>query len=780
MKLKRILSMAIIFCIITAFPHFVSAEYATRGDVADFLLNAASYYNPSVVRSDIIKGYEDGLLHEDWSVTRAEALVMLKRAFKSLPEPLGHNKRTSLTADDFYDVPIWAKGELENVFDAGIVAGTDKNVFSPNDNVTMQQMELFVKRVYALFGENPADDFYAAANKEILENAQIPYGEYIQGTLYDMQTVASTSLDEIIKEMLSKSHRKGSPEQKMTDLYKCVMDTNAIGKNSLSPIKPYLEKIDNVKNIRELSQVSLELQKELCVSPFIGFGLTVDFNDSSKYMLYFSSFTPLMNKEVYSGDDAIQGEYISFLEKLFKVSGEERKAAEKNARSYFEFEKSLAENMLDSQQMNDVNKINNIYSFNKLQAMFPDYDLEEVLSSFYLKKENDVMVFDVNLVKDFSDIYNESNIDILKISAKISVLSVWGTILDADIENALDRLENILFGTDGSYTREQKATIVLQNVMPEYLGELYVKHCFDEKSKKDVIKLVTDIKDIFKKRIKELSWMSDATKEKAIKKLDLMKIQIGYPDSFSSYIDNVQILSPKEGGTYFSNMLLINKEAVKRDAALQYAKVDYSQWPISTYTVNAGYNLTGNSITFPAAILQSPIYDKNASYEENLGGIGYIIAHEMTHAFDSNGALFDENGNMTSWWLESDYNEFERLCTQVEAFYDGYESVPAIRVDGGLTLSENVADLGAAMCIMQLAKEKNALDYNAIFTAMANTFATTYTREYAKFASMHDVHADAKARINCVVVNLDEFYTTYNVGENDGMYVAPKDRIKIW
>ena len=202
MKLRRILALFLILCMVSVLPAYAENDYATRGEVADFLLTAADFYNPGVVKSDIIKGYADGSLHEEWSVTRAEALVMLKRAFGEFPELTGHNARMALTSEDFNDIPAWAEQELKDVFDSGIVAGTSANTFSPNNNVTMQQMELFVKRVYALYGTNPKDDFYAAVNKETLENMEIPYGEFIHGTIYDMQTNASTQLDGIISNIL--------------------------------------------------------------------------------------------------------------------------------------------------------------------------------------------------------------------------------------------------------------------------------------------------------------------------------------------------------------------------------------------------------------------------------------------------------------------------------------------------------------------------------------------------------------------------------------------------
>ena len=198
------------------------------------------------------------------------------------------------------------------------------------------------------------------------------------------------------------------------------------------------------------------------------------------------------------------------------------------------------------------------------------------------------------------------------------------------------------------------------------------------------------------------------------------------------------------------------------------------------FTVNACYSPQQNDITFPAAILQAPMYDVNASYEQNLGGIGYVIAHEITHAFDNNGAKFDENGNAADWWTEEDYAAFQQLCQEMIDFYDGEEGVPGIPMNGTLTLSENVADQGAAACITEIVAGLENPDFETLYKSMANSWAATASREYCQYAAQADVHSTEKLRVNRVVVNCDEFYETFDIQEGDGMWVAPEDRVRIW
>ena len=201
---------------------------------------------------------------------------------------------------------------------------------------------------------------------------------------------------------------------------------------------------------------------------------------------------------------------------------------------------------------------------------------------------------------------------------------------------------------------------------------------------------------------------------------------------------------------------------------------------MAAYTVNACYVPANNEIVFPAGILQAPLYDVNASREQNLGGIGYVIAHEITHAFDNNGAKFDKNGNAADWWTEEDYAAFQRLCDEVVAYYDGVEAAPGISCSGALTLSENIADLGAAQCILEAAQREDNPDLETLFRSVANTWCSTMPRDTAAYYATLDVHAPDKLRVNRVLQSLDEFYTTFEITEGDGMWLAPENRVSIW
>lgn len=780
MKSKRLITAILTAAMLLGNTAFASDMYATRGEVADMLLLAADDYNPSVKRTDIIKGYGgDGELHEDWNINRAEALVMLSRAFGTLPELTGHNARVALKSGDFTDIPDWARQELQPVFDAGIAAGTAGGIFSPSDDVTKEQMNLFIQRVYALYGTNEKDDFYAAVNKNVLNTLEIKPGRVLAGTLFDLEDESTAQVNEIIKEITSGKWEKGTKEQKIADLYNNILDIESRNRIGVEPIVPYLEMIDKANNVTELINTQYTLMEKLYCAPFTAFSLTVDFKDSTRYIPVFGVYNPNMTKDFYlSGTDAQKAAYIKYLKTVMELAGED--VTDAQLEEFYNFEKRLAEKMLNTEDMGDVDKFYNTYTLDEIQALFPSVDSEKLLSSSGIQKEDKFLITDVGLTEELAQLLNDENIEVLKTAAKLTVILSYGTTLNTEFVDASNVFNQEFLGISGTYSDEERATIIVSSVMPDYIGEIYAEKYFTEEAKQEVLKMVQDIISVYKRRIGNLTWMSDETKEKAIRKLDTMKIKIGYPDNWDTYLDDVQIDSVSDGGSYFENMLSVAEASKKELSELQGTPVDKTKWEMYPYTVNACYSATSNDITFPAAILQPPMYDVNASYEENLGGIGYIIAHEITHAFDNNGAKFDENGNAADWWTADDYAAFEKLCEKMVSFYDGCESVPGIPMNGKLTLSENVADQGAVQCITEVAAGLENPDYKVLYRSMAKAWASTRTREYAQYAASIDLHCDEKLRVNRVVVNCDEFYNAFDIKTGDGMYVPEDERVKIW
>ncbi len=780
MKKKLIALLISAAMLLTVMPAAVFADeapaddYATRGEVCDMLLTAADDYNPGVQKTDILKGYEDGLLHEDWSVTRAEALVMLKRAFGEIPEIEGANEYIAFPAETFTDIPDWAETELSDVFDSGIVAGKAEGIFAPDDNVTTGEMELFIERMYRVFGTNLKDNYYQTVNHDALDSAVIPDGEISMGTMSGFEV--QDQIKDIVKGVAASDPDKNSKEGKIKTLYDNYMNKEVRNAQGYEPIKPYLDEIDAMKSVSDL--VNCKEAMEI----FARFEIGYDDKDSTHYADFFS--TPTINtKEMYEGKNENQkAASLKYAASLLKLIGYSEAEAEAAADRVFDIEKQVAEASLSLTDTYDINKTYNIYSLDEISALFKNVDINKVFENSGLKNKDRFIVYDVGAMEKTAELLDDKNLEAIKDCAKINILKSYDSYLSDDFDNAYKTFVSEVYGIQGESDDETDAVNCVDGYLSDYLGELYTDKYMDEKTKTDVTQIIKDMIDIYRERIQKLDWLSDATKQKAIKKLDTMGIKVGGPDKLpETTLDSTELKSYADGGSLVENIMAINDAAEKDDIKKEGGEVDHTEWIMSPQTVNACYNPSFNDITITAAILQIPhTYSSSASYEENLGGIGIAIGHELSHAFDKSGSQYDENGNAVNWWTDEDAAAFEERCKAVIGFYDGQESAPGITTNGELTLTENTADMGGLSVATELASKIENFDYKKMFETWAQLWMNVSYRGYLEQLAVSDVHSAAEVRVNRLFETSDKFFETYGITENDGMWVPPEDRVSIW
>ena len=752
--------------------------YATRGEVCEMLLTAADDYNPTVQKSDILKGYDDGELHEDWSVTRAEALVMLKRAFGEIPEIKGSNKYLAIPKEDFTDIPDWAKGELADIFDAGIVAGKADGIFAPNDNVTAEQMNLFISRMYRVFGTNEKDDFYATIDKDALDNAVLSEGKSIEGTLYN--DITSDLLEEMMKEISASNPEKNSKQDKIKVLYNNYLNWEERNKQGYEPIKADLEKIDAVKSVSEFTQT--EIDGYLLANIFMAFAVGADDKNSNQYTNVFGTLSE-NSKDMYEGKMETQkAAYLKYIKTLFRLCGSTEEDAAKAADEIFAFEKEIAGASYSLAEMYDIEKTYNEYSLDDLKEIFKTIDIEAVFNYTGLKDKDRFIVGDKGAMNKVAELLTDENLETLKNYAKFTLIKGYAGYMSEDFRNAELTYNAEANGVVGTLSDEYYATEMVSEFLGSYVGEIYGNKYVTETMKKNVTEMITGMIDIYRERITKLDWMTDATKEKALKKLDTMGMKVLAPDNWKEIaLDSEELKSFEDGGSLVENIRTINKASLKDMYALEGQQVDKTEWITYPHVVNAFYYPLNNDVNFPVAFLQIPaVYSEDASYEENLGGIGFVIGHELSHAFDSSGSQYDENGNAVNWWTEEDAAAFSALCDNVVEYYSGQEGAPGIEINPVQTLTENIADLGAMSVITELASKQENFDYKKMYENYAKVWMVVMTRETAQSLNAVDTHSPASVRVNRVLQSSDKFYEVYGITEKDGMWVAPEDRARIW
>ncbi len=781
MKLRRLIAA---ISVVTMLFGSVSAQAygtpVTRGEAADMLASAADDYTPGISAADILKGYDDGELHEDRGLTRAEALVMLKRAFGEFPAPTGHNLRTGYPAENFTDIPDWADEEIADVLASGIIAGTSENTLSPDEPITREQLEALIKRTYAYMGKSLKDDYWATVNKNDLDTLEIDEGKtYVGGAFNETINTVEEQMTAIRDELLAGNYEKGSKEQKIADLYRSVMNKEYRAKTGMAPIMPYMELIDKAQSVEDIIKINNTLTEEIALTPLMTFGVYVDDKDNSKNIMRFSVLSGFLGVSSLYDDENIIDEYRKLINTYLKAVGETDEEADRNADLVIDYESRIMKYFPDIQEFNDVDKTYNLYKLDDIKEMFPGVDIDSVFAaSGYDEswKTTDMLLVCPDFTKAVAAELTDDNIDTLKAYIKFVVLFHTGGNLSDELSDA----EYTFYeetGMGARETEEQNALSTIEGTFYDYLGEIYANKYFSAEKKQNVENMVKDIINVYKNRIENADWMSGKTKEKALLKLSEMKILIGYPEVYNDPYEYAEINSD----SLYENSISLSLSVRKKDIEEQFIPIDENYMgDLAVYDVNACYNPSMNEIIFPAAILQAPFYDYDASYETNLGGAGYVIAHEISHAFDNSGAKFDEKGNYSNWWTDEDRAAFDALCDKMAEYYDGREIAPGILSDGEQTLSENIADNGAVSCILEIASHLENPDYDALFRAAAYCYAESSDRSTLEFDTVSDVHSNGKLRINRVFENNQIFYDTYDIKEGDGMYVAPEDRVQIW
>jgi len=752
----------------------------TEGDISVF--SDADRVSPEfadelgiAVANGIIDGIPGSELNPSENITRLEFAVIISRSIRELPIV-----KPKLA---FSDVPAENAGDVSRLVQAGIINGYGNGNFGAEDFLTQNQLNIILDRIEKLSETRPQDDFYYAVNKDWLKTAKLPEGYPTYSSFSEVDINNSNKLKAIVKDLIDNADtwQEGTIEQKMADFYSTIVDVENRNKEGIEPIKPYLDRISEAKTVQELIDISAQFENEIGLSLLFGFGPSIDFVDSSRYVLYGSGLsTALPSVYMLNENPQIKALYENFIAQMFILTGSTEESALKSAQDIYAFEKIVAASTLSNEEASRVENIYNPMTVDEVADMFKGVDIKKYLKDLGYDNVENVIITDVGLMRKTGELMTDENLEVLKDYARYYLVINTASFLSEDLENAINAFNSAFMGIDSTLSQEDKAFNMLNSVMSSYLGRIYVERYFSEEAKKDVEDIVSEIIAAFEKRIQALDWMTDETKAAAISKLKAIKLKIGYPDTWEDPLSNIEIKSYDEAGSLLGNILAITAAQARYSKSLLSKPVDKSKWSIPPHMVNAFYNATSNEIIFPAGILQAPFYDVNASREQNLGGIGTVIAHEITHAFDNNGAQFDKDGNMKNWWKDEDYITFQQKCQQVIDLYEGLEIAPGAVVNGALTLSENVADIGAMACILDIAANMEDVNYKELFESNARIWRMTATNQIYQLLATQDVHAPNKFRVNQVLRNFQEIYDTYGIEEGDMLYLAPEDRVTVW
>jgi putative endopeptidase len=628
------------------------------------------------------------------------------------------------------------------------------------------------------------EDLYEAVNGEWLEHATIPADKPATGGFQDL-------VDEIDDLLMADTKKMSAdPSAIPNDLMKeyiayfqLANDYQKRDEDGAAPLLPLLRKVEDIEALADLEEQLTSWVIEGLPLPF-GVDVDADMKNTTINALFAGAPGLILPDKTYYEEGHPQAPQLLAIFKemtmtLFTLAGFDAKKAEKITEEALRYDKLLAPHVKSAEENADYSKMYNPESGEEFIKHSQHLDLKKLLIGLIGEIPEKIIVTEPAYFEKLDTLVNPDTFQEMKSWMLVMTINALTGYLSEEFRQVGGTYSCALSGAPEARPKEKAAFYLASGRFDQIVGDYYGKTYFGEQAKKDVEQMVQRMVGIYQERLSSNTWLSEATREKAIVKLNTLGIHVGYPETIPPIYTQYKVTPVEQGGTLLSNALHFSQLKRKDDYAKWNKPVERDEWEMSADTVNAYYHPFRNIIVFPAAILQAPFYSLEQSSSENFGGIGSVIAHEISHAFDNNGSLFDEYGNLNNWWTEDDRTRFQELADQMIAEFDGLE-IAGGKVNGKLTVSENIADAGGLSCALEAVKKDHDVDLKGFFINWATIWRMKARQEYTQLLLSIDVHAPNKLRANVQVKNLADFYDTFNIQPTDAMYLAPEKRVRIW
>jgi len=663
-----------------------------------------------------------------------------------------------------------------------VAAGFSANAQTTKKFIDPANMDLSVK---------PGDDFYTYASGTWIKNNPVPAKETRWGSFNELRDFNINAVKTLVEDAAAdKSAPAGSVKRRVGDFFAAAMDTVTIEKLGYTPIKADLEKIKQIKDIQGvLDQVAYMRVNGLGGAMF-GVGVGQDRKNVNKYMVNIGQGgTTLPDRDYYLKDDTrsvkIREAYNTYMTTLFTLTGSTPEVAKQKAETVFKIEKQFAEAQMSRLEMRDPYATYNKLTVAELNKKTPDINWATYLPKFKIKGQDTVLVASPKFLTSVDGMLKSVSVADWKTYLEWNILKSSAGSLSSPFVKASFAFTQAQTGQKVQTPRWQRMSSLTDGTIGELLGQLYVAKYFKPEAKARMDAMIVNLRKAFEIRIKGLEWMSDETKKKALEKLAAFEPKVGYTTKWETYTGlNIN------RATYFQNLRNASVWGYNENVSRLGKPVDRTKFGMTPPTVNASYSPTMNSITFPAGILQFPFFDPNADDALNYGGIGAVIGHEMSHGFDDSGSQYDAKGNLKNWWTAEDKAKFDSKTKALGEQFDAYTVLDTVHVIGKLTMGENIGDLGglnAAYTAFKMTKQGQGNEKidgftpdQRFFLAWAQVWRGNILPESAAQLIKTDPHSPGPYRTIGAPVNMDAWYTAFDVKPGDKLYKKPEDRIRMW
>lgn len=638
----------------------------------------------------------------------------------------------------------------------------------------------------------PGDDFFMYVNGTWYRSAIIPPDRVSTGVSDDIEIRTENRLKGIIAALAAKPYDSlSTDEKKLRDLYDAYVDQKTIDAAGLTPAKSDLDFIAGLKTLDDVA--SAMGRPDLGLDGPLSLDIDADLKDSNRYVVTADQSGLPMNRDYYLKDDkalaTVREAYKKHLAQMLTLAGFDD--ADKRAAAVYDLEYKLAQAQWSDAENRNVDKVYNPMSFTQLKALAPQFPWNSYIKARGISQsgpsgERQVIVEQLSAFPKIAQIFAATPVPVWRDYLAVHYLDDQAAYLPKTFDDAsFAFFGTVMSGSSQQLPRATRALYFLEGRMGFALGKLYVDKYFPPEAQAKIVTLVNNLIKTYDADIRTLTWMTPATRDKALEKLHHMSVQIGYPAHWRDYSSYVvrrgDLLGNVERGYVFS----WRRKLVRLDKP-----VDRTEWPYGPETVNAANNFLANALLFPAAFLQPPYFDPNADAAVNYGAIGVVIGHEISHSFDDQGSKFGLDGSLDNWWTPADREAFEAKAKTLGAQYDAFEPLPGLHVNGALTMGENIADnAGEAIALKAYhlslgGKPAPVLDGftgdQRFFSALGQGYRTKEQDGAVRQQILSDVHTPDKYRVIGITRNQDEWYTAFGVKPGDKNYLPPDQRVHMW
>lgn len=632
------------------------------------------------------------------------------------------------------------------------------------------------------------DDFYMAVNRDWILSASLPDGYSSYDNFIQQSLELENQLVDILEDSEKETDSALAHDQELTqNYYELWMDWDSRNEQGFQPLAELMEPLNGIQTLDDLTEYLARPETVISATELLLCDAGVDWNNADYNTVYIAPMELIFRDAMYyqymeEGDEMNEPYYNEFIRYELIGMGFTDDEATEILEDCFAFEKAVAEDMMTTSELSAsdaVEKENNPFTLQELKKKAGAFPIEKILAAYGVEDSDSFILMQPDWLDTLAGLYTEEHVEEMKAYLLCCTAQQYATLLDRDTYDKYYDVLGGISGASGTVDDRSAAAEAVSDFIPMQLGRLYCDRYVTDETKEEITDITEDIVAEYRNMLQSEDFLSSATRREAVRKLDSLTLRIAEPDKWEDDSD-LSFSGPDDGGTLVHAQEEVGAYWVQQLHESVNSEVDRDVWSSMPQQVNAFYDPTDNSITLCPGILGGSFYSSDMTREQIMATVGDMVAHEISHAFDTTGSQFDEKGNLRNWWTAKDSRAFAKKAQKLVDYYDDIEPFEGIYCNGAQIEGEAIADLVAMKILLLIADDEDSFDYESFFTKFAQTWRSISTVQTEYYSLSQDSHPLNYLRVDAVLQQYEEFYETFGVDEGDGMYLKPADRLIVW